>query len=253
MLKSIKHFLSFVFLLYPLNNIISQPAIIIDVTQTWTDTGIQLNDSSAVIIYSQGYATWSNFGYNSDLSFWVTPAGIGGNNINVNSNYPCQDCPAFSLIAKISVGGTPHYISPYGILGTEVGGRLYLGINDELTSDNYGKFIALVFPWEGVTTSIEENVPSKQSFKLDQNYPNPFNPSTTINYSIQEAGNVIIKIYDSLGKQVKLLVNEIKSPGEYTVIWDGGNDNGKKISSGVYFYQIQAGQFIQAKKMILLR
>ena len=253
MLKSIKHFLFFAFLLYPLTNIISQPAIIIDVTQTWTDTGIQMSDSSAVIIYSQGYATWSNFGQNSDLSFWVTPVGIGGNNIAVNSNYPCQDCPAFSLIAKVGPGGTPRYIGPYGILGTEVGGELYLGINDEITDDNYGRFIALVFPWEGVPSSVVENVPQNHSFKLDQNYPNPFNPSTTINYSIQESGNVIIKIYDSLGKQIRILVNETKNSGEYRTIWDGRDDNGKKVSSGVYFYQIQVGDYIQAKKMIMLR
>ena len=98
-----------------------------------------------------------------------------------------------------------------------------------------------------------ENVPQNHSFKLDQNYPNPFNPSTTINYSIQESGNVIIKIYDSLGKQIRILVNETKNSGEYRTIWDGRDDNGKVVSSGVYFYQIQVGQFIQAKKMIMLR
>ena len=253
MIKSTKYLLFLAFLLYPFTNIIGQPSVIIDVTQTWTDTGIQLSDSQSVIIYAQGYATWSNFGQNPDLSHWVTPAGIGGNYINVNSNYPCQDCPAFSLIAKIGVGSIPRYIGPYGIIGTEVGGELYLGINDEITNDNYGRFVALVFPWDGVPTSVVEKTPPNHSYKLDQNFPNPFNPSTTIKYSVEETGDVIIKIYDSLGKQVKMLVNETKNQGEYRTIWDGRDNNGKIVSSGVYFYQIQVDQFIQAKKMIMLR
>jgi hypothetical protein len=91
------------------------------------------------------------------------------------------------------------------------------------------------------------------SFSLSQNYPNPFNPSTTINYTIasgQLAGNnlVTLKIYDILGREVKTLVNEKQSAGSYSVSF-----NADKLASGIYFYTLRAGNFVQTKKMILLK
>ncbi|MFC2134576.1 T9SS type A sorting domain-containing protein [Bacteroidota bacterium] len=92
-----------------------------------------------------------------------------------------------------------------------------------------------------------------KSYSLEQNYPNPFNPSTTIEYSIpalatESETSVKLMIYDILGKQVEVLVNETKRPGVYQVEF-----NASKFSSGVYFYTLQAGDFIQSKKMILLK
>jgi hypothetical protein len=85
-------------------------------------------------------------------------------------------------------------------------------------------------------------------YKLYQNYPNPFNPLTTIRFSIPASGNVTLKIYDILGREVKRLLSEFKSTGTYDVSF-----NGDGLASGVYFYQLKAGSFIQTKKMILLR
>jgi hypothetical protein len=85
-------------------------------------------------------------------------------------------------------------------------------------------------------------------YTLSQNYPNPFNPSTTINWQVPEAGNVTIKIYDVLGREVTTLVNQKFSAGEYETVFDAS-----RFSSGVYFYQIKAGEFIQTKKMTLLK
>ncbi|RKY91504.1 MAG: hypothetical protein DRQ01_07605 [Ignavibacteriae bacterium] len=91
------------------------------------------------------------------------------------------------------------------------------------------------------------------NFHLYQNFPNPFNPSTTIRYSIVEPGNVSIKIYDVLGREVKTLVNEVKTVGTYSSTWNGYNNFGNKVSSGIYFYRMESGSFIEAKKMILLK
>ncbi len=92
-------------------------------------------------------------------------------------------------------------------------------------------------------------------FQLYQNYPNPFNPSTRIKYSIPSNPNsskggslVILKIYDLLGREVELLVNEEKSPGFYEV-----NFNAANLASGIYLYRIQADNFVVTKKMILLK
>jgi hypothetical protein len=86
------------------------------------------------------------------------------------------------------------------------------------------------------------------SYKLGQNFPNPFNPSTTINYSVQKEGLVKITLYDMLGREVMTLVNEVKPVGNYGVNFYAGN-----LASGVYFYRMRAGNFIQAKKMILMK
>ena len=86
------------------------------------------------------------------------------------------------------------------------------------------------------------------SYSLDQNYPNPFNPSTQIKYSIEKPGLVTLKIFDVLGRQVKELVNQFQNAGVYTV-----NFNATGLSSGIYLYQINAGQFQIAKKMILIK
>ncbi len=88
---------------------------------------------------------------------------------------------------------------------------------------------------------------------LAQNYPNPFNPVTTIRYSVKNEGPVTLKIYDVSGRLVCTLVDVVTKPGAYTVTWRGVNDRGTKVASGVYFYRIGAGDFVQTKKMVLLR
>ncbi len=100
----------------------------------------------------------------------------------------------------------------------------------------------------GVTsTDNSENVlPSEYS--LEQNYPNPFNPTTTIRYSIPENGFVILKIYNAIGQEVVTLINEIKHVGNYNLQF-----NASSLPSGIYFYQIKAGKFVETKKMILLK
>ncbi len=90
-------------------------------------------------------------------------------------------------------------------------------------------------------------------FELSQNYPNPFNPTTTIRYSILNAAKVELKIYNMLGQMVKTLVNQDQSPGFYEVPWDGTDQFGRNVSSGIYFYQIKAGDFVEKKKMQLIK
>ena len=85
-------------------------------------------------------------------------------------------------------------------------------------------------------------------FLLTQNYPNPFNPSTKIRYSVPQSSNVIIKVFDILGNEIETLVNEEKPVGTYEITWYAAS-----LPSGIYFYTINAGSFIETKKMILLK
>jgi len=94
----------------------------------------------------------------------------------------------------------------------------------------------------------EENGIIASNYSLSQNYPNPFNPSTSIRFSIPVSGQVSLKIFDVLGREVKTLLNEEKHAGTYTVSFDMRN-----LSSGIYFYRLQAGNFMESKKMILMK
>jgi hypothetical protein len=99
------------------------------------------------------------------------------------------------------------------------------------------------------TTNIDggqEILPTE--FSLQQNYPNPFNPATSIKYQVSSIENVKLTVYNSLGQCVAILVDEQKSPGVYEIKFNGIN-----LSSGVYFYRLTAGSFVQTKKMILLK
>ena len=116
---------------------------------------------------------------------------------------------------------------------------------NELYVDNYWYNPDTSWFLTGVTQN-GNTVPTEYS--LSQNYPNPFNPSTKINFAIPTTGLVTMKIYDVLGKEVATLINEVKNPGNYIVEFDGGN-----LSSGVYFYKIQVGDFSSIKRMILVK
>ncbi len=107
----------------------------------------------------------------------------------------------------------------------------------------------------GVLTDInEEDRPDlPQSYVLAQNYPNPFNPSTSIQFELPRRSIVTMSIYNILGQRVKVLVNESRSAGIHSVIWDGADQNGISLPSGVYFYRLVADDFVDTRKMVLVR
>jgi photosystem II stability/assembly factor-like uncharacterized protein len=100
----------------------------------------------------------------------------------------------------------------------------------------------------GGVTSVEYSNKVPTQFALLQNHPNPFNPSTVINYEISKSSFVKIKVYDVLGREIAIMVNEEEPAGKYSITFNGSN-----LSSGIYFYSITAGRFHQTKKMVLLR
>ena len=108
-----------------------------------------------------------------------------------------------------------------------------------------------------ILTSISDTLSAKtilpEFFRLRQNYPNPFNPVTTIEYSIPERTEVIIRIYNSVGEVVRTLLRETKAPGNYKVVWDSKNDQGMLLSSGIYYYDIWTARNHTVRKMILLK
>jgi len=96
-------------------------------------------------------------------------------------------------------------------------------------------------------------MPVPTDYSLDQNLPNPFNPSTTIKYQLPNSGDVSMVIYNLLGQQVRQLLKETMDAGFHSVVWDGKNELGKQVASGVYIYRLQSGDFSTAKRMMLLK
>jgi hypothetical protein len=111
-----------------------------------------------------------------------------------------------------------------------------------------------VFNW--MQNPINANVtdtPTPKAYKLAQNFPNPFNPTTSIKFDMKDKGMVTLKVYNVAGQLVRTLVNGTKDAGSYAITWDGKNDRGSAVASGIYFYKMETKDFSQTKKMVMLR
>jgi len=120
------------------------------------------------------------------------------------------------------------------------------------TSGNYDD-VSGNFSIREPLTSIQGKGDNPQVFELYPNYPNPFNPSTFISYKLSTVSDVQLTIYNPSGQRIVTLVNERQTAGIHRIQWDGRDSNDKPASSGVYFYRLKAGSFIQTRKMALLR
>ena len=90
-------------------------------------------------------------------------------------------------------------------------------------------------------------------FALQQNFPNPFNPSTEIRFDLPEADFVNLSVYNMMGQKIKTLTSENMTPGYHSIIWNGTNDSGSRVATGMYFYSINTSQFQSIKKMLFLK
>lgn len=139
-------------------------------------------------------------------------------------------------------------------------GTKWVGLNSIVSST--GEFITaeinklghfIVTRKSEVTMVETPKVEIPQKFELYQNYPNPFNPSTSISFDLAEDVFVTLKIYNILGQEIRTLVNDFKPAGKYTVVWDGKDNNGNAVGSGIYLYKINAGKFTKTMKMVLAK
>ena len=117
-----------------------------------------------------------------------------------------------------------------------------------------GNGIELVKLQHSPLTSVNEGTGTPTTFALHQNYPNPFNPSTTIGFSVSQSGQVMLEIYDVTGRLVRTLISGNVTAGQHTAHWDGRDDRGSSVGSGVYFYRLGAGaNSVASRKMLLLK
>ncbi|HEY4643214.1 MAG TPA: FlgD immunoglobulin-like domain containing protein, partial [Bacteroidota bacterium] len=117
---------------------------------------------------------------------------------------------------------------------------------DIVVGDNFNMRVNVVSRWvQG------QFLPMK--YKLEQNYPNPFNPTTSIQFEVPEFVKVKLQVFDMLGRRIRTLINTEMDPGVHVVVWDGTDETGQRVSSGVYLYRMRAGDFIRSKKMLLIK
>ncbi|HLT24544.1 MAG TPA: T9SS type A sorting domain-containing protein [Ignavibacteria bacterium] len=199
----------------------------------WFNTPLNgVSGGTAGIVTSNGGTNWTTTtiggtgnisgaaGYGTNL--WVVQ-GTGIYRTTNNSTSWASDFTATGALQDIAISRTGTRLWAVGTTGL-------IYTNDGVVSVN----------------NISSNVPDRYS--LSQNYPNPFNPSTKINFDIVRAGFVSVKVYNSLGQQVADLVNQDMTPGSYQADFDAS-----ALTSGIYFYTIKAGDFVETKKMVLMK
>nr|MBN2278929.1 T9SS type A sorting domain-containing protein [candidate division Zixibacteria bacterium] len=123
-------------------------------------------------------------------------------------------------------------------------------------NDDNNEAAYVVPEFNGVSVNLQSAAQDEllpMSFSLKQNAPNPFNPQTRIDYDLPQATNVNLDIFNVLGQKVKTVVNEFQEAGSKSVIWDGRDDGGVSVASGIYFYRLNAGDYNETRKMMMLK
>jgi subtilisin-like proprotein convertase family protein len=225
---------------------------------------LQVTAAPGTIINDINFYAAINHSKEQDLDMWlVSPSGdtckvfSSQNQLGSNDNIIAvfDDQADSSLISGKFTSFGP-VIKPYSNMNSEFQGSSPDG-NWKLiiTDDGAASDTGYVYCWgiqinNGSTINSTSNngINTPGNFKLSQNYPNPFNPATRINFSVAETGNIKLTVYDILGKEVSVLVNKTLNPGEYNIEFNAG-----ELTSGVYFYRLEADSFSDIKKMILVK
>jgi hypothetical protein len=212
------------------------------------------------------YVNWKSFpktGMSEDNLIPTAPPNLQGQLVGSNVELSWNESPDPDInYYSIRRGDQPGFnaADPASEIGTTT--ELTFVDQNVSGSEYFYRVVAFDFNGNEGNFSDEISVPLgitkdgnnlPKSFALQQNYPNPFNPETWIAFDLPQAVDVQILIYNTLGQKVRTLVNEATPAGSYKVLWDGANDHGLKVASGIYIYTIKAGSFVQSRKMTLMR
>ena len=145
-----------------------------------------------------------------------------------------------------------YYLDEDGTMSQEGITNVVVDSEANTITGNIPHFSDIAVAPKGSTTAVEEDaVP--EAISLSQNVPNPFNPTTTIPFRISEASNVKLSIFNVIGQEIRSLENSYLNPGSYSIVWNGKDNAGNMVMSGVYFYRLRAGSHILTRKLMLLK
>ena len=169
-------------------------------------------------------AVWENGEWFTEIKRALNTGDADGNDVTFEGTKDYQ----FGIALMDNAGGSAHYTTA-------------------------GLVVTMTMP---VITSVEDyadNSSIPKTFALNQNYPNPFNPATTVSYQLPKNENVVLDIYNITGQLIKSLVNEPKNAGNYRIQWNGTNESGQRVATGIYIYHLKAGSYEKTRKMVLLK
>jgi hypothetical protein len=185
-------------------------------------------------------------------SFDLLP-DVGNGAVGIN---PLGDLPWLSLSSaggSLTAGESDTITVTFDSNGLEQGG-IFSGVIMIISNDPNATLVTIpVTLLTEPVGGIGDDVSFADKFYLAQNYPNPFNPSTTIRYNLPKSGNVSLKIFNALGQEVRTLIEGNQAAGETSIVWDGKNNSGHPVTSGVYLYMLKSRNQVSSKKMLLLK
>jgi FlgD Ig-like domain len=245
----------------------------LDVLNTYQTSGHP--NGVGAITFKSTYLPYNLTTANAKPVYGISPTGTavaGGMFTSDTSMIIYGGCPLINDFDVAEPQGTTQNHMTYGAgTATSTNGAVIANINGNAhvayagfsfgyirDNDNNGvmdraDFMHDMLTWMGNTPNQPTPAGSAKVNSLSQNYPNPFNPQTTIAFSVKDRGLVTLKVYNVAGELVRTLANEDFTAGAHTKVWDGRNDAGQPVSSGVYFYKLVSNNFTQTKKMVLLK
>jgi len=242
------------------------------------DVAVSNNDSVRYVVYTNNYFntgdldTWCAYTTNAGTSWTRAVVDFTTDTTSHPAIYESYAAGRFyrivyvketsvinDLLYRSSSAAVPSWSAATVVSDNDVAGENSLGITSTVrpaVNESAGNGRIFYVTWFGNSlytdgfefTSVDNMHLKPASFALEQNYPNPFNPATNIRFSLPKEVNVSLKVYDVLGREIATLMNGVKQPGTYEVIWDA-----RGVPSGVYFYRLAAGEFRDLRKMILLK
>jgi hypothetical protein len=233
----------------------------------WTDGRNVGYDIYAQRYNSSGTAQGPNFKVNDDAGpaiQWAPDIAAESSGNFVITWYDERGGNADAFAQKYGSNGEPlgaNYLVPHATYASLLQESPAVAANGSnicyaWTDNRRGKgldIFAKLADWEWSEVEEEHQVNQPHSFQLSQNYPNPFNPTTRIAFSLPKPVHVKLEVLNLLGQKVKVMIDQRLGAGRHSVEWDGTDDSGSEVASGVYFYRIKAGDFSQAQKMLMLK
>jgi hypothetical protein len=216
----------------------------------WASTDGNISVVSAT--WNNTFEDWEDTYHSDDFAWYVGFHDLTGDDSEPLLFTDGSRMQGLTLEFHIS-GDAEEQFVPVGIGQGPHGFPVNLGLFTATSDEDITPVVVPGYIRYGAVSVDDDNSALPTDYAVRQNYPNPFNPETNFEYQLPKAGHVSIEIYNILGQNVRNLLSADQEAGVYTAHWNGMNNNGARVPSGIYFYRVTAGEFSAVKKMIMLK